>query len=69
MPALNATTTAMFGAIGIQGSDVYNIMLNLINQGIHGGLWVLQAIWLPLLAFLVITLLFKVAGKALGWHK
>jgi len=61
MPTLDATTTAVFTAVGISASSIYAVFLNLVGIGISFILWLMQVAWPFLLVLAFIGMLFGIA--------
>jgi hypothetical protein len=62
MPALNATTTAIFSSVGIVPGDIYSVFVSLIGQAVSFGLWLIQVAWPFLLAIALISVLWGLAN-------
>jgi len=72
MPALNATTTAVFQTVfGTTSSAIigYDFFVRLFSQALSVGMWLVQAIWPFLLVVGILILFVKVAGKMVHWHR
>jgi hypothetical protein len=69
MPALNATTTAVFDAVGLNASDIYGVFTGLIGTAVSFMLWMIQVSWPFLLAIAFIYLLYRLAHKFTGFGR
>jgi len=69
MPALNASTTAVFSAIGLNASDIYGIFTGLIGTAVSFMLWMIQVSWPFLLGLAFIYLMYKLAHKFTGFGR
>lgn len=69
MPSLNATTTEVLAAVGVDGATLYNFLTVIFQQALSVGIWLVQAIWPFLLVVGILVLFVKVAGKMLHWHR
>ena len=66
MPTLNASTTAVFDAVGISASEIYTTMTSLIGTSVSFGLWLIKVSWPFLLAIGFLYLMVRLARKFLG---
>jgi len=66
MPTLNATTTAVFDAIGLVPQDIYNVFTGLIGTAVSFGLWLVQVAWPFWLGIGFIYLIYRLAQKFTG---
>jgi len=69
MPALNASTTAVFAAIGLNASDIYGIFTGLVGTSVSFMLWMIQVSWPFLLGIAFIYLMYKLAHKFMGFGR
>lgn len=69
MPALNATTTAVFSSIGLTASDIYAVFTSLIGTAVAFGLWLIQVSWPFLLGIGFIYLMWKLAHRFTGFGR
>jgi uncharacterized membrane protein YccC len=67
MPALDATSTAVFSSVGLNAGSIYNIFTGLIGTAVSFGLWLVQVSWPFLLAIGFIMLMWKLAHKFMGF--
>jgi len=67
MPTLNASTTAVFNSVGLDASDIYDVMTSLISTAVSFGLWLIQVSWPFLLAIGFIYLMWGLARKFMGY--
>jgi len=65
MPALNATTTAVFNSVGITATDIYSTFTSLIGTAVSFMLWLVTVSWPFLLGVAFILLMWKLAHKFL----
>lgn len=66
MPSMGATTTAVFTAIGLDASAIYDTMVGLIGTGIDFGLWLVQVSFPFFLGLGFIYLMYKLVWKFTG---
>jgi len=66
MPTLNATTTAVFDAIGLDASSIYDTFTALIGTAISFGLWLVQVSWPFFLGLAFVYLMWRLAHKFMG---
>lgn len=66
MPALNATTTAVFDSVGISASTIYTTFTGLIGTAVSFGLWLVQVSWPFWLAIGFLYLMYRLATKFTG---
>jgi len=69
MPTLNATSTAVFNAVGLDASSIYTIFTTLIGTAVSFGLWLVQVSWPFLLAIGFIFLMWRLAHKFMAVGK
>lgn len=69
MPALNATTTAVFSSIGLDASDIYDVFVGLVGTAVSFGLWLIQVAWPFLLGIAFIYLMWRLAHKFMGFGR
>lgn len=69
MPALNATTTAVFSAIGLNASDIYGVFVSLIGTAVSFMLWMIQVSWPFLLGIAFVYLMYGMARKFTGFGR
>jgi len=69
MPALNASSTAVFTAIGLNASDIYAIFVGLVGTATAFGLWLIQVSWPFLLGIAFIYLMWRLAHKFTGFGR
>lgn len=65
MPALSASTTAVFSAVGINATDIYAIFTSLIGTSVSYILWLIQVTWPFLLVLAFLSLMYGMAQKFL----
>jgi len=65
MPALGATSTAVFTSIGLTASSIYSIFTGLIGTAVDFSLWLIQVSWPFLLGAAFIYLMWRLASKFL----
>lgn len=63
MPALSATSTAVFNSVGISASAIYSVFTGLIGTAVDFSLWLVQVSWPFLLVIGFILLLWGMANK------
>jgi len=63
MPSLNATTTAVFSAIGLDASSIYATFVALIGTAVSFGLWLIQVSWPFMLGIGFIFLMYILARR------
>lgn len=61
MPALDATTTAVFASVGISPSSIYGIFQSLIGVAVSFGMWLIQVGWPFWLGLAFILFLYGIA--------
>jgi len=66
MPALNATTTAVFASTGLSATTIYNLFVGLIGTAVDFVLWMVQVYWPFLLVLAFIGLVWGLAKRFLG---
>jgi len=69
MPSLGATTTAIFTAVGLDASSIYNTFTSLIGSAVSFGLWVIQVSWPFLLVIAFIYVIWGLATKYLRFGR
>lgn len=69
MPTLNASTTAVFNAIGLVPGDIYAIFVGLVGTAVSFGLWLIQVSWPFLLGIAFIFLMWRLAHKFMGFGR
>lgn len=69
MPALNASTTAVFTSIGLDASDIYDVFVALVGTAVSFGLWLIQVAWPFLLGIAFIYLMWRLARKFMGFGR
>jgi len=69
MPTIDATTSAVLAATGIQGTTLYTFLQTIFGQALNVGIWLVEAIWPFLLVVGIIALFAKVGSKMLHWHR
>jgi len=69
MPALDATTTAVFTSVGLSASGIYAVFVSLVGSAVSFGLWLVQVSWPFLLAIAFIYLMWRVAHKFTGFGR
>jgi len=67
MPTLNASTSAVFTAIGLSASDIYAIFVALVGTTVSFGLWLIQVTWPFLLGAGLIYGLIRVLYRFTGF--
>lgn len=65
MPALSASTTAVFSSVGLTAADIYAVFTGLIGTGVSFILWLVQVTWPFLLVLAFISLMYGLAHKYL----
>jgi hypothetical protein len=63
MPALDATTTATFAAIGVNPATVYTAFTGLVGTSVSFGLWLIQLSWPFLLGVGFLYLVWRLTSK------
>lgn len=66
MPTLNASTTAVFNAIGLNASDIYAVFVALVGTSVSFGLWLIQVSWPFLLGIAFVYMMWRLARRFLG---
>jgi hypothetical protein len=61
LPTMNATTTAVFAATGLDASSIFALFVGLINTAVSFGLWLIQVAWPFLLVIGFILLMWGIA--------
>lgn len=69
MPALNATTTAVFNSVGIDANTIYSTFTGLIGTAVSFMLWMIQVSWPFLLGIAFIYLMYRLAHKFMGFGR
>jgi len=69
MPALSASSTAVFTAIGLTASDIYGVFVGLVGTAVSFMLWMIQVSWPFLLGIAFIYLMYKLAHKFTGFGR
>lgn len=69
MPTLNASTSAVFTAIGLDASSIYAIFTGLVGTSVSFMLWMIQVSWPFLLGIAFIYLMYKLAYKFMGFGR
>lgn len=69
MPALDATSTAVFTATGLNASTIYGVFTSLIGTAVSFGLWLVQVSWPFLLVIAFIYLMWRLAHKFTGFGR
>jgi len=69
MPTLDATSTAVFTATGLNATTIYNVFISLIGTAVSFGLWLVQVSWPFLLAIAFIYLMWRLAHKFTGFGR
>jgi len=69
MPTLNASSTAVFNAIGLNASEIYAIFVSLVGTAVSFMLWMIQVSWPFLLGIAFIYLMYKLAHKFTGFGR
>lgn len=69
MPALDATSTAQFSAVGLNATTIYNVFIGLVNSAVAFGLWLIQVSWPFLLVIAFIYLMWRLAHKFTGFGR
>jgi len=66
MPALSASSTAVFASIGLVPADIYAVFTGLVGTAVDFGLWLIQVSWPFLLGIAFIMLMWRLAHRFLG---
>jgi hypothetical protein len=69
MPAMGATTTAVFTSIGLDATSIYGVFTSLITTAVGFMLWMIQVSWPFLLGIAFIYLMYKLAYKFMGFGR
>jgi len=69
MPTLDATSTAVFTATGLNATTIYNVFVALVGQAVAFGLWLVQVSWPFLLAVAFIYLMYSIIYKFTGFGR
>jgi len=69
MPSLNASTTAVFSAIGLDASSIYAVFVGLVGSAVSFGLWLVQVSWPFMLGIAFIYLMWRLAHKFTGFGR
>lgn len=69
MPTLNASSSAVFTAIGLNATDIYAIFTGLVGTAVSFGLWMIQVSWPFLLGIAFIYLMYRLAHKFMGFGR
>jgi len=69
LPALNASSSAVFTAIGLNAADIYAVFVGLVGTAVSFGLWLIQVSWPFLLGIAFIYLMWKLAHKFTGFGR
>jgi len=69
MPSLNATTTAIFNAIGLDASVIYAVFVSLVGTSVSFGLWLVQVSWPFVLGAGFIYLMYRLANRFIGFGR
>lgn len=69
MPTLDASSTAVFTATGLNATTIYNVFVSLIGTAVSFGLWLIQVSWPYLLVIGFIALMWKLAHKFTGFGR
>lgn len=69
MPALDASSTAVFTATGLNATTIYSVFVSLIGTAVSFGLWLIQVSWPYLLVIGFIGLMWKLAHKFTGFGR
>jgi len=69
MPALTASTTAVFSSIGLSASTIYDVFVSLVGSAVDFGLFLVQVSWPFLLGIAFIYLLWRLAHKFTGFGR
>lgn len=63
-PTMNATTTAVFEALGVEPQTFLDTIMRVVNISVNFLLWQLEAFW-PL--YLILFFVLAIVGYAKGW--
>jgi len=63
MPALDASTTAVFSSVGLSASSIYAVFTGLVGSAVAFGLWLIQVAWPFMLVIGLIYLLWGIARR------
>jgi len=63
MPALDASTTAVFSSVGLSASSIYSVFTGLVGSAVAFGLWLIQVAWPFMLVIGLIYLLWGIARR------
>jgi len=66
MPAMGATTTAVFTAAGLSASEIYGVFTGLVGSAVSFVLWLVQVSWPFLLTIAFIYLMWRLASRYIG---
>lgn len=66
MPALDATSTAVWTSLGLNATTIYNIFIGLIGTAVSFGLWLIQVSWPFMLGLAFIYLMWRIAKSFMG---
>lgn len=69
MPALNASTSAVFTSIGLDASTIYTTFVALVGSAVSFGLFLVQVSWPFLLGIAFIYLMWRLAHKFMGFGR